>query len=309
MEFRFHCRCDPSSRPVTGSKAFSYPALYETASQLSAESQTSFLRLIRGEYALLILAATLSLDLSKDRLFFVFYAFVFLASLGVLITRTWKKPEQDWYRGRALAESIKTSCWRYCMRAEPFGDADSLTVRRSEFRNHLRAILDANHHIGERIPPDAAANDQITPSMEATRALSLDERKAFYEAHRIREQRAWYARKAGANRTASRWWMIGGIAAYALAILLVLLRIAYPEPEIWPIEPLIVVASSIVGWTQVKKFNELASSYTLTAHEIGIMQSRVLEVTKEEEFSEFVNDAEQGFSREHTQWVARQQSQ
>jgi hypothetical protein len=269
----------------------------------------SFLRLIRGEYALLIVAAIMSLDLTKERLFFVGYAFVFLASLAVLIMRSWKKPEQDWYKGRALAESIKTSCWRYCMRAEPFGDADNVAERRSEFRNHLRAILDANRHIGDRIPTDAAANDQITTSMEATRALPLNERKAFYEEHRIREQRTWYARKAGTNRTASRWWMVGGISAYTLAILLVLLRIAYPEPEIWPIEPLIVVASSIVGWTQVKKFNELASSYTLTAHEIGIMQSRVQEVTTEEEFSEFVNDAEQGFSREHTQWVARQQSQ
>lgn len=195
------------------------------------------------------------------------------------------------------------------MRAEPFGDADDVAIRRAEFRNHLREILDANRHIGDRIPPDAAANDQITPSMEATRALPLEERKAYYEKYRIREQRAWYARKASANRTASRWWMIGGIAAYGLAILLVLLRIAYPEPDVWPIEPLIVVASSIIGWTQVKKFNELASSYTLTAHEIGIMQSRVQEVAKEKEFSEFVNDAEQGFSREHTQWVARQQSQ
>ena len=195
------------------------------------------------------------------------------------------------------------------MRAEPFGDADDVAIRRGEFRNHLREILSANRHIGEKVPPDDAAEDQITESMEATRALSLEDRKAFYEEHRIREQRGWYAQKAAANRKASRRWMFGGIAAYALAILFVLLRIAYPKQEIWPIEPLIVVASSIIGWTQVKKFNELASSYTLTAHEIGIIQGRVREVSSETEFSDFVNEAEQAFSREHTQWVARQQAQ
>lgn len=288
---------------------FRYPALYRSASQLSVESQTSYLRSIRGEYCLLILAAILSLDLSKTPLYFIAYALVFLASLALLIARGWRKPEQDWYKGRALAESIKTSCWRYCMRAEPFGDADNVAVRRAEFRNHLRAILNANRHIGDRIPPDEAANDQITTTMEETRSLPLEDRKVFYDTHRIREQRSWYVRKASANKKTSGVWMVAGVVAYGLAIAFVLLRIAYPQQEIWPVEPIIVAASSIIGWTQVKKFNELASSYTLTAHEIGIIQGRVQEVTTEAEFSDFVNEAEQAFSREHTQWVARQQAQ
>ena len=102
--------------------------------------------------------------------------------------------------------------------------------------------------------------------------------------------------------------MLAGIAAYAVAIILALIRVEYPNWELWPIEPVIILASSFVGWTQIKKFNELASSYTLTAHEIGIIQNRIGEIDEEEDFSEFVNDAEQAFSREHTQWVARQQA-
>lgn len=100
--------------------------------------------------------------------------------------------------------------------------------------------------------------------------------------------------------------MVAGICAYLLAILTVLLHIVYPDFKIWPTEPLIVLASSIIGYTQVKKFNELSSSYTLTAHEIGIIQSRIEEISENKEFSDFVNEAEQAFSREHTQWVARQ---
>ena len=287
---------------------FEYPALYDTASQLSAASQKLYLSLIRMEYGLLVLAATLALDISSERLFFVSYALVFLALLGILILRSWKKPEQDWYKGRALAESIKTSCWRYCMRAEPFDDLSEPNVRRAEFRNFLKAILEANRHIGESMPPDSAANDQITAGMDLTRALPLQDRKKVYELFRIREQRTWYAKKASGNKRASRRWVVAGGSLYALGRLLVLLRIVYPDPEIWPIEPIIVAAASVVGWTQIKKFNELASSYTLTAHEIGIIQSRIEEVNSDIEFSEFVNDAEQAFSREHTQWVARQQS-
>lgn len=218
-----------------------------------------------------------------------------------------QKPEQDWYRGRALAESIKTSCWKYCMGAEPFGNGDSPQVTRAEFRSYLSEILQANRHIGDRMPPDKAAHDQITESMEEVRALPLEERIKYYDTLRIREQRAWYANKAGLNKKASRSWVITSVIAYACAIVMSLVRITLPGFAFWPIEPVIVIASSILGWMQIKKFNELASSYTLTAHEIGIIQGRVLEMKAEDEFSKFVADAEQAFSREHTQWVARQQ--
>lgn len=288
---------------------FAYPALYETAGDLSAKSQSAYLRLIRAEYALLFLAAVLSMNWSKEPTFFIVYAVVLLASLGILICRSWMKPEQDWYRGRALAESIKTSSWRFVMRSSPFEDAATIIIPRGEFREHLLAILKANRFIGEKMPPDSAAKQQIPASMEEVRARDLEQRKAFYLEHRIKDQRNWYSTKAGANKRASRHWMLAGIAAYAVAIVLALIRVEYPNWELWPIEPVIVLASSFVGWTQIKKFNELASSYTLTAHEIGIIQNRIGEIDEEEDFSEFVNDAEQAFSREHTQWVARQQAQ
>jgi hypothetical protein len=195
------------------------------------------------------------------------------------------------------------------MRSNPFEDAASIKIPRAEFREHLLAILKANRFIGDKMPPDSAAKQQITTSMEDVRSRSLEQRKEFYTEHRIKDQRNWYSVKAGANKRASRHWMFAGVVAYAVAIVLALIRIEYPDWELWPIEPVIVLASSFVGWTQIKKFNELASSYTLTAHEIGIIQNRIEEIDKEEDFAQFVNDAEQAFSREHTQWVARQQAQ
>ncbi|RWI72075.1 MAG: SLATT domain-containing protein [Mesorhizobium sp.] len=74
----------------------------------------------------------------------------------------------------------------------------------------------------------------------------------------------------------------------------------------WPTEPLIVIAASLIGWTQIKKFNELASAYTLTAHEIGLTADLITDANSDEAFSAAVNEAELAFSREHTQWVARQ---
>jgi ribosomal protein S18 len=70
---------------------------------------------------------------------------------------------------------------------------------------------------------------------------------------------------------------------------------------------LLVWLSFIVGWTQIKRFAELSISYSLAAYEIGIVKTKANEVSDEETLSEFVNDAEQAFSREHTQWTARKQ--
>ncbi|EJL0954202.1 SLATT domain-containing protein, partial [Salmonella enterica] len=65
------------------------------------------------------------------------------------------------------------------------------------------------------------------------------------------------------------------------------------------------LAASIVGWVQIKKYNELAVSYFLTAHEIGDIKEQFNYISSENDFLEFVNNAEKAFSREHTQWLAR----
>ncbi|MBP2291781.1 DUF4231 domain-containing protein [Azospirillum rugosum] len=285
---------------------FDYPAIYIAASKLSDSSQKTYLLLLRMEYGLLILASILSLDLDNSRLYYAHSAFIFIISLAVLLYRSKTKPEQFWYKGRALAESIKTSTWRYCMRAAPFEGAADHRLAKAEFRNLLKSVLEANRHIGERIPPDSAANDQITTSMDTVRGLDLEERKNLYEVNRIREQRLWYQTKAAYNKKRESQWVALCVFIYFMAILFTLMRITYPEWKLWPNDTLIVIASSIVGWVQIKKFNELSSAYTLTAHEIGILQGKISEVDSESSFSEFVNEAELAFSREHTQWVARQ---
>lgn len=130
---------------------------------------------------------------------------------------------------------------------------------------------------------------------------------AVYLESRINEQRTWYKNKADFNKKRARLWTGVGVAIYGTAIAIVIAKIARPDFEFWPEEPLTVLASALVGWVQIKKFRELASSYSITALEIGLIAERLAEVKGEAEFVDFVNEAEQGFSREHVQWVARQQ--
>jgi len=283
-----------------------YPALYLDADKASNSAQRRYLSLVRAEYALLFIAAVLGLQWSSSTYYDIGYALVFVLAATMLLIRSFKKPEQTWYRCRALAESVKTSTWRYMMRADPFLDAESIQEPRSGFRNYLREILKANREVGEALASGSSAEDQVSSAMDTTRSYSLEKRKLYYRKNRIQEQRTWYNSRANDNKKAFRRWVIATVGVYVVAILSVLVRIGKPGWGPIPTDPLIVLAASLVGWIQIRKFSELASSYTLTAHEIGITLGRLEEVQTESEFSEFVNESELAFSREHTQWVARQ---
>jgi len=283
-----------------------YPGLYEEADLTSNKQQRMYLNLIKAEYAFLVLSALFSLWSPAYRWYYCAYALAFAAPLTLLLIRAFQKPEQGWYQARALAESIKTTTWKYMMRAEPFPGDQRDQESRANYRNHLRAILSSNRHIGQRFDGGAAEREQVTIEMEAIRDAPLATRLKVYVERRVDEQRSWYAKKAATNR---RWAVRAVVvcsALYAAAALVVGVRIAVPTWQFAHPEPLIVAATALVGWMQIKKFNELSASYGLTAHEIGIIKSRSTHEMTEEEFAEFVDDAELAFSREHTQWIARQ---
>jgi len=284
-----------------------FPALFSAADESANKWQHSFWRLIRAEYALLFLASVFTMGLSNHGLYHAGYALVLLASLAVLLHRTGRKPEQDWYRSRALAESVKTSTWRYVMRAQPFNGED--LDARKQFRHMLGELLSSNEHIADKLAGYKLDGAQTTPEMEQVRAMDWKARRDLYVTSRIRDQRAWYSAKATQHAASAAFWRRISIGIYVVGVVLALIRISNHDwLPFWPVEPLIVAASAVLGWGQINKFSELASAYTLTALEIGLIEGKLQDLDKESELSDFVNEAELAFSREHTQWVARQTS-
>ncbi len=285
------------------STGLKYPALYESAGAASAEAQRGSLWTIRTEYFLLLLVSiSLAFQdvLSIDRLI-VTLLLVILA--GLFVFKVIKKLDQDWYRSRALAESVKTSTWRFCMRAHPFEDAERIETPKRNFREFLRNILTANQNIAQNLVTEGT--EQVTASMLEVRQMELPDRISFYIKHRVDDQGRWYARKSLANKKALRRWVVVTILIYiSAAIALYADEIGYPQlTRIF--DPLIVLVTSILGWIQIKRHGELTASYNLTAHEIGIIKSNSDGIRSEQAFSDFVNEAELAFSREHTQWMAR----
>jgi hypothetical protein len=287
--------------------ASSYPALFRSADDASNRKQSAYLNLIRGEFFLLFLAAFLAMENFSGTVVSIAYAALFIISIGLLLTRTFLQFEQGWYRCRALAESIKTSTWRYMMGAEPFVKGASADSRR-DFQQHLVRIFRANETAASAVSANYAAEAQISEAMEAVRQTSLRDRKTFYISQRVQEQREWYVAKAVKNRASVKTWVFVSVLIYAIAGLMALIRIAPTSWHFWPMEPMLVIASSIIGWMSIKKYSELAAAYTITAHEIGLIRPTIEDAETETSFSIAVNEAELAFSREHTLWIARQTS-
>lgn len=282
-----------------------HPALHDAASASSDASQRWFLSLIRAEYGLLLAISIGYLLLPPTGPTQIMMMLLVIGALGTAVFRSWKKPDEDWYQFRALAESVKTLSWRFSMRAAPFEDD---AVARAEFRNHLRELLKVNSALGPKFQHYSAEADQITGEMIAARSSSLESRRSTYERDRITDQRVWYTKKAALNKITGRRWQIVLASIYGVILIVLGIRIAFPGIQTLSPDPLLVAASAIIGWMQVKKYNDLAAAYLLTAQEIGIAATEVAEIKSEESWSAFVIACEQVFSREHTQWVARRAS-
>lgn len=280
-----------------------FPGHFRSADQQSNVSQTYFLRALRGHLLLLVFAAILSNvsipSLTKYIALLQFAAFFgALSFIGYLAL---KRPDKDWYACRAMAESIKTITWRYICRAHPFEGEDSVAhvyfcQSISEItKSHLTRL---KTHLEE---------PTFSAFMETMRSEPLEQRRETYLKERVENQLKWYVKKAEFNRQMSirYFWMI--VAANLVALVLSGVRMGWSEFTPWStiIGVPLAIGASLLSWTQTKRFLELAESYTLTAHEINRISETSNKVETEEDLSIFVGDAENAFSREHTQWVAR----
>jgi hypothetical protein len=278
-----------------------FPALYRSANTYSLSSQTMFFRVLRSHLILLVLAAALSLLNSAEWWMATLQVLFLLGALGCSIYLFTKRPDQAWYAGRAVAESIKTSTWRYVCRAEPFLVDDS--VARDGFKKRLKEIVDQNQEVIGALT-EYLSGSQISPEMDALRGESLSKRQASYAKHRVEDQLVWYAGKAAYNKKRSKAFFWGLVSINGLAVLCAVLRVKFGTVP-WPTDICVAAAASVLTWMQARRFSELASSYALAAFEIGIVKDEVMLANTDQDFSVFVGDAENAFSREHTQWVAR----
>ena len=68
---------------------------------------------------------------------------------------------------------------------------------------------------------------------------------------------------------------------------------------------LMTIAASAIAWSQMKRYSELAQTYSLAAQELGDQEAIALNITEEADFLALVEQVEETISREHTIWCVR----
>ncbi len=282
------------------------PGLYQSADASSVHAQKIYFNGITCYLALLIIASffVYIADDNLNSIFKIFSTILFLLTLFIMIWLRISRPDDIWYNGRAVAESVKTRSWRWMMRAEPYIDCDNIEIMRKHFINDLKTILKQNNNLIGKLGVTASIEDPISKCMIRVRKLNLSERFEFYKKERIANQALWYSKKAKFNKNKSKLWFWATVVLHATAIILLLYNI-YESKLKLPIELIAVTASSVMTWLQSKKYNELSSSYSLTAHEIVLIKAESTIIETESDFSDYIMNCENAFSREHTQWFAR----
>jgi hypothetical protein len=230
-------------------------------------------------------------------------AVMFVIVLVIQVEVARRRPDEDWYGGRALAESAKSLAWQYAVAGGLYGHdiEDSAPASDRRLLDDLRSLLD---DIGAaHLAVAAEAAPQITEAMRDLRGQDLATRRSVYLEGRIGDQRRWYASKAEASEHSRRFWLgvvllaqvVGGAGAILAAAGII-------ELDLLGIAGAFLAAS--VGWVQLGDYGTLARAYSVACHELGFAEEELRAVTGEEEWVEAVSDAEQAISREHRLWRA-----
>ena len=280
-----------------------YPHLYEITNERSAKNQKYFLNGIRAEYALLIFIAVNSSLSYMEKYSVNLVLFVLLIML--LLVRNIINFEQKWYKYRAVTESIKTTTWKFAMKAEPFNGSEEINDAK-QYIGYIRNIIKDSKYAIKTETLKNLEGDTFSICLKSIREMNYEQRRDLYVEQRIEEQRTWYAKKSVFNKRLGRAWAVAILIFYILSLTMTaLLAEDLVQAASLPTELITTIISALIGWVQIKKYNELSASYALTAHEIGLVKEQSYYISGEKDFLDFIRDSETAFSREHTQWQAR----
>lgn len=290
-------------------EAKDYPAIFLAADRASAGAQKKYLRLSRGTLILLVsgagFAAAAPVFVCAKPTLAIASAVLLAASILLTLYLKARKPEHLWYGGRAVAESAKSMAWRYMTGSAPYPDVLPGAEIDQKFALALRSIVKEREQLSFGFGGEFSKQPQISDRMRAIRAGSLEERKRVYLVERISDQRVWYGNQAVKNRTAENRYFVmvfaGQLAALSAAIALA----SWPDSNVRLTGFFASLSGALIAWLQLKQHKDLAQSYSVAELELGFIEEKARHITSEQEFSDFVGDAENAISREHTLWIAR----
>lgn len=286
-----------------------YPALYVESDRASLQAQASHFRLLRLQLGLLLVVSLIStlLPIIPDKhrtAVAVALPVALAAALLVMWVSRHRRDERIWFDTRAIAESTKTTIWRYLMQAPPFDAADIDEVTKLLI-SRLTEIRSAFPGVEQHITGERSFAAPLPASLRSTRSLPLRDRQQLYLRERITDERDWYRSRCVWNRNmASRWfWCVVGLQSCAL--FWAIGQVQYGPSPFNIIAILMVLSAAFVAWSQSRRHEELVQSYGLAAQELDSLEALLTTISTETDFRQLVEQAEDAISREHTVWCVR----
>jgi hypothetical protein len=297
----------PTSGPPLVLQDEHLPAAFQATDLTSLKAQRRMVRLTALQLSLLVVSAiggAIDPRLQSPPVdvggVVATVGFVGTLIVGFVLSST--RPERTWYRGRAGAESVKTLAWRYAGGGEPF-QKGHLTEKQANrlFSSRLAEIV---NQLQELDWPATRHIDQVTERMRVIRGLDREERMRSYSVGRLDNQISWYRRRAAvaASRSA-QWGWIAGLITFAGVAVGIARTLTLIQIDLLGV--LAAVVASATAWAKFKQFDVLASSYGLTAQQLGLVRADLHHIDNEDEWAAFVSQAEDGMSKEHTLWLTR----
>jgi hypothetical protein len=293
-----------------------FPVILRSADVSAIGHKRRYRSGVRIELFMLIAAAVAGLFVMKTHSIAnpiewagVVAAAAFFASFIFQADRLIQKPDRAWYKERAIVESTKTLTWRYAVGGNPFtivkDDANHERKVDASFITRIRGILSDVNQGAVVIPRRRSRyqqdEEQITQGMRALRAQPLEVRREIYETGRIKDQYEWYTSKAQSSQQAANIW--GGLlilAEIAGMVIAILEAIGVINIDLLGLAG--TVAAAAVSWLQLGQFQDLAQAYAIAAQELLTIKANIADQQTEEEWANFVDQAEGAISREHTLW-------
>ena len=286
-----------------------YPAVFTAADLASKRAQLRYLNFTRCSLILLVSGAGLAalspvFACLKSELAVASSVAVAASLLSTLYLKS-QKPEHIWYGGRAVAESAKSMAWRYMTGAAPYEINIQAADTDQKFVRELESIIKEKAQLAFGFGGEFSAKPQISERMRAVRSAELGERIRIYTSGRISDQRIWYGTQAKKNKDAERRYFFLVFASQLAALIATIFLIHSSGSNLKLTGFFASLASALMAWFQLKEHKGLAQSYSIAELELGFIEEKSRYVTTEQEFSDFVTDAESAISREHTLWIAR----
>ena len=280
-----------------------YPSLFNSSDKYSIKAQKRFTLLNKWTLIILVLSSSIS-SLTQENWAIWLSSALLIISTILTTLMSLLKFEKGWYEGRAVAESIKTLCWKFMTGAKPFIMELEPIDAQNKLIDNFKKLIGQRKDFFTLIGSDFAENEQLPQELITVREYDLKKRLSIYKSERLEKQKKWYTDKTQENKKWTRisFSIIIGSQILALIYLIINFKLEI-NITITPI--LISISTSFIAWMQLRRYQELSQSYLITATELSLIKSKINQVQNDVDFSNFVDDSETAISREHTLWLAR----